>query len=45
MNMEFDKVVPENPDVVVNMSAASDHVAEAEDKSGLLRKGAKLVWQ
>ena len=30
VDMEFDKFVPEIPDVVVNTSAASEHVAEVE---------------
>ena len=30
MDMEFDKVVPEIPEVVVNTSAATKHVAEVE---------------
>ena len=30
MNMEYDKVAPEIPEVVINTSAALDHVAEVE---------------
>ena len=30
MNMEFNKVIPEIPEVVINTSAASEHVAEVK---------------
>ena len=30
MEMEFNKVIPENPEVIINMSEASEHVAEME---------------
>ena len=45
MDMEFNKAVPEIPEVMVNTSAASKHVAEVKREIRLSRKGAMLVWQ
>ena len=30
MDMDFNKVIPEIPEFIINMSAASEHVAEVE---------------
>ena len=38
MNMEYDKVVPELPDVVINTSAASEHVAEVERQIRVIKE-------
>ena len=38
MEMEFNKVIPENPEVIINMSEASEHVAEIKWHIRLSRK-------
>ena len=38
MDMEFNKVIPELPEVVINTSAASEHVAEVECRNRVIKE-------
>ena len=45
MDMEFNKVIPELPEVNINTSAASEHVAEVERHIRIIKERCRHAYQ
>ena len=43
-DMEFNKVIPEIPEVTINTIAALEHVAEVKRHTRVVKKDVKPAW-